>query len=140
MNNEIIGTGTSSENNSNNSGHEPVTNFNFDNLFTNELKEGTIYSGSIRGFEVKNANPENASAILTIGRDDSNEDYESWNSLTFKHSPMLKLIKELKRTFGRSIDTKDLIGMRVEFTVKYNKEYCNINTIKRIADQDITPF
>jgi len=142
MNNEVTGTRTVNlpENSSNNSGYQRITDFSFDDLYDDELKEGTTYSGNIKECSVMQRDTNEKAIILKISRDDNGEDYESWNSLKYKGSPLLKLVEEVRRTSGRSVAPHDLIGMQVEFTVKYNKGYCNLNTIKRVANEDITPF
>ena len=142
MNNEVTGTRavSSPENNSNNSGYKRITDYSFDDLSSDELKEGTTYSGNIQDCYVVQRDTNEKAIILKISRDDNGEDYESWNGLKYKFSPLMKLVEEVKRTSGCSVAPYDLIGMQVEFTVKYNKGYCNLNTIKRVANVDITPF
>jgi len=139
MNNEVTGTRavSSPENNSNNSGYKRITDFSFDDLSSDELKEGTTYSGNIKECYVMQRDTNENAIILKISRDDNGENYESWNNLNYKFSPIRKLVEEVKRASGCSVAPQDLIGLQVEFTVKYHKGYCNLKTINQVANEDI---
>ena len=51
----------------------------------------------------------------------------------YKYSPLQNLIRELERDLQRPAKPADLLGIYVEFTVKYNGGYCNLKAIRRMV-------
>ena len=109
-------------------GFERFDDFEFDDNSAT-LQENTVYLGEISNcYGVKNGGGE-MKIKLTITLEDGT-DYDSQS--LYKYSPLKYLVKEAERKLDRKVKPADLIGKRVEFTVKYNQGFWNLKTIKRI--------
>lgn len=108
--------------------YERLDDFEFEDNDA-ELQENTVFTGTIsdcHGFRVDGGEMKIKLAITL----DDGTDYDS--QCLYKYSPLRYLVKNAERQLNRKIKPADLIGMRVEFTVKYNRGYWNLKTIRTI--------
>ena len=118
--------------------------------FEEELEEGVAITGEITNCYIFTSG--NLSKFLKLeiryGEEHDKRVFESIHKCPLpKWSPLKPLLVELQSDNDGKAQPNDLIGLLVEFTVKYNAgkngvEYCNLNTIDFVYDEpaaDDTP-
>ena len=110
-----------------------------------DLEEGVTYMGEITDcYGTANSNAKTfLKLVITLG--DEVTAFESSHMLPLPNwSPLKAFIAELEAEQESKVDTTDLIGIEVQFTVEHNTgtngvTYCNLKTIDFVYDEPTEP-
>ena len=108
--------------------------YEFELNVTTKLQEDEDYIGQITECEVGSNKKGEPVARIVIDLENDGGKYKSSNNLNFDPSPFNDLTNQVGNILGRRAKVKDILGIWVQFSVKYNKNYCNLKTIEWIEE------